>query len=100
MFYGSFWMQKTMVKFISNSDLRKGQFQVKLGQNRPNLKIQHFVTKKTCLSYPVLSQNSKNVIYFCACQLEMSKTAFQKSDAIAFTCFFLALQSQKIKILF
>ena len=50
---------------------RIGQLQVKLGQICSNFKIQNFLTK-LCLSCAVLSQDSKNVIYFHVWQLEMS----------------------------
>ena len=87
MFYGSFGTQNTMVAFIFRFDPRKGQYKVKLGQKMSNFQNQNFHLK-TCLSCPVLSQDSKNVIYFYVRQLEMSKIAFQKSDVINFTCFF------------
>ena len=81
-----------MVAFVSKFDPRKGQFQVKLGQIGSNFKIQNFLTK-TCLSYPVLHHDSKNVIHFYVRQLEMPKVAIQKSDVI--TDVFLPLHSQK-----
>ena len=48
----------------------KGQFKVKLGQIRSNFQIKKY---KTCISYPVLSQDSKDVIYFYVRQLECQK---------------------------
>ena len=60
---GSFAMQKTMDGLISKFDPRKGQFHVKFDQIWSDFKIQNFLTA-TCLSYPVSSQDSKNVIYF------------------------------------
>ena len=75
--YGSFGTQKTMVTFISEIDRRKGQFKVKLGQIRSNFKTQNFLTK-TCLSYPLLSQDSKNVTYFFLRQLQIQKQHFKK----------------------
>ena len=53
---------------------------------RSNFQNQNFHLK-TCLSCLVLSQDSKNVIFYVR-QLEMSKSAFQKSDVINFTWFF------------
>ena len=87
MFYGSFGTQNTMVAFIFGFDPRKGQYKVKLGQKRSNFQNQNFLLK-TNLSCPVLSQDSKNVIYFYVRQLEMPKIAFQKSDVITFIWFF------------
>ena len=92
MFYG------TIVTFIFKFDPRKGQLQVKLGQIRSNFKIQNFLFK-ICLSCAVLSEFSKNVIYFYVRQLKMPKTAFQKCDAITFTLFW-PLHSQKQRYCF
>ena len=49
---------------------------------------------KIYLSWAVLSQDSKNVIYFYIWQLGMPKIAFQKYDVITFTCFFAIAQSK------
>ena len=87
MFYRLFGTQNTMVAFISRFDPRKGQYKVKPGQTRSNLQNQNFLPK-SCLFYPVLSQDSKNVIYIYLRQLEMPKIEFQKSDVITFTRFF------------
>ena len=43
-------------------DLRKGQYKVKLGQKSSNFHNQN-CHLKTCLSCPVLSQDSRNVIF-------------------------------------
>ena len=43
----------------------------------PNFKIENFLTE-TYLSYKVLSQDSKNVIYFYLRQLQKPKIAFKK----------------------
>ena len=56
MFYGSFETQNLMVALMFKSDLRIGQFQVKLGQIRLNFKIQNFVTN-IFLSCAVLFQD-------------------------------------------
>ena len=69
-----------MVTFIFEFGQRKGQFQVKLGQIRPNLKIQNFLSK-TFLSCPVSSQGFKNVIYVYVRLLEAPKNAFQNVTA-------------------
>ena len=87
MFYGSFGTQNSMVAFVFKFDPMKGQLQVKLCQIRSNFKIQN-VFPQICLSYAVLSQDSKNVIYFYVRQLEMPKIAFQKCNVISFTWFF------------
>ena len=68
--------------------LRKGQSQVKLGQNVWNFRFQNFLTE-TCLSCPGLSQDSKNVIYFDVRQLEH---CISKSDVITSTCIFTIAQ--------
>ena len=81
------WDVKTIVTLISKFDPRKGQFQVILGKIRSNFKTKKFLTK-TCLSFPVLSQDSKNVIYFYVRQLEMPKIAFQGSDVITYLFFY------------
>ena len=77
MFYGSFGTQNSMVTPISKFDPMKGQCQVNLGQIRSNFQFQNLL-RKTCLSYPDLSQDSKNVIHFYVQQLEIPKIAFQK----------------------
>ena len=87
MFYGPFGTQSTMVTFIFRFHTRKGQYKVKLGQKRSNFQNQNFILKP-CLSCPVLSQDSKYVIYFYVRQLQIPKIAFQKSGVIAFTRFF------------
>ena len=92
MLYESFGTWKLMVAFIFKFGLRKGQCQAKLDQISSIFQMQHFLTK-TCLSCPVLSQDSKNV-YFHVRQIEMPKTAFQKSDVITFTQVFLPLHSK------
>ena len=97
MFYGSFGTQNTMVAFIFRFDPRKGQYKVKLGQKRSNFQNQNFHLK-TCLSCPVLSQDSKNVIYFYVRQLEMPKIAFQKVTSSPLPGF-LTIAQPKIKIL-
>ena len=75
-FYGSFGTQKSMVAFISKFDPRKGEFQVNKS-NKVKFQNQNFLTK-TCLSYPMLSQDSKNVIYFYLRQLEMPNMPLKK----------------------
>ena len=87
MFSGSFWTQNSMVTFIFKFDPRKGPLQVKLGQIWSNFKTQNFLTQ-VYLSCAVLSQNSKNVVYFYLRQLEMPKISFQGCDVITFTWFF------------
>ena len=94
--YGSFATQKTMLTLISKFDLRKCQFQVKLGQIWSDFKIQNSLTA-ACLCYPVSSQDSKNVIYFYVHQLEIPKKCISKSD-ITFTGF-LPIAQPHIKIL-
>ena len=47
------------------------------GQFRSNFKISNFLTKNM-LVWPVLSQDSKNIIYRHARQLEMLKVAFSE----------------------
>ena len=87
MFYGPlFGTQKSMAAFISKYDLRKDQFQIKLGQKGQISKFNIFLQKHAyhiqfCLRIP------KNVIYFYVRQLEMPKIAFQKSDVATFTFF-------------
>ena len=85
-----------MTFFFFKFDPRKGQIEVKLGQIRPNFKIEYFVPK-TCLSCVVLSQDSKNVNYFYVRQIKMSNIAFQKCDVITFPVF-LAIVQPKTKI--
>ena len=87
MFHGSFGTQNLTVTLIFEFDPRKGQLGVKIGQIGSNFKIQNFLTK-TCLSCGNLSQDSKNVIYFCVRQLEIPKSVFRKCDVSTFTCFF------------
>ena len=70
-----------MAKFIFKFNLRIGQCQVKLGEIKANFKNQNFLTE-VCLSCPVLSPYSKNVIYFDVRQLEMPKITFPKSVVI------------------
>ena len=64
--------------------LRKGQCQVKLGQNRPIFEIQNFHAE-TCLSCSIFPLNSINIICFYVRKLEMPKIAFQKGDVITLT---------------
>ena len=97
MFYGLSGTQKSIVTLISKFDPRKGQIQVKLGQIGSNFRIQSFLTK-TYLSYPVLSQDLKNVICFHVRQLEMPKIAFQKSDVTVFILFSFARPKIKISL--
>ena len=66
----------------------KGQRQAKLSQI---LKLKK--AYKTCLSYPDMSQEYKNVVCFHVMQTEMPKMRF-KNDFITFPCF-LSLHSQK-----
>ena len=70
------WKQKPIAIFLCKFDPRKGQFQINIGLIRSNFQIQNFLLK-TCLSYPLLSQDSRNVIYFYVRQLEMPKIAFK-----------------------
>ena len=78
MFYGSFGTQNLMVTFIFlKFDLRKGQSQFKLGQIRSKFQDQNFHSE-TCLSYPVLPKDSKNVIYFDVRQIKMQKKSLFK----------------------
>ena len=62
---------------------------------RELLAYKNFLTK-TYLSYSVLPQNSKNVIYVHVRQLEIPRIAFQKSDVINFTCFFFTIAQPNI----
>ena len=77
MFFGSFGTQNSMVTFISKFDQRKDQFQVKEGQIRSNVQIQNFLTE-TCLSCPVLSQNSNKYYLFLRTTIKIQKIAFKK----------------------
>ena len=56
-------------------------------QMKYNFKIQKFLSKPY-IACPVLSLNSKNVIYFDVRQLEMPKRAFPNSDVNSFVIFF------------
>ena len=85
-FYWSIGTQNLMATFIFKFGQKEGQFQVKLGQIRPNVKIPKFLSK-TCLSFPVSSRDSKNVIYVNVRHLKRPKTAFQKCDVISLICF-------------
>ena len=85
MFYGLFGTQNSMVTFGSKFDPRKGQCQVKIARISSSFQIHNFVIK-TCLSYPVLSQDSKYVIFY-ARQIEMPEIAFQKGGVITFAWF-------------
>ena len=76
-FYVSFGTQNTMVAFIFRFDSRNDQYKVKLSQKTSNFQDQKFLLK-TYVSCPVLSQNSKNVIYFYERQFKMSKIALKK----------------------
>ena len=77
MFYRSFGTQNSIVTFIFKFDQRKSQLQVKLGQIRSNFKIKNFLTK-IYLYCAVLSQDSKNAIYFYVRQLKMPKKNISK----------------------
>ena len=72
----SFGTQNPMVTFIFKFNPRKGQSHVKLDQICSYFRNQNFLTE-TWLSCPVLSQDSKNVIYFGLRQSEMPKIVFQ-----------------------
>ena len=93
-----FGAQNSMVTIIFEFGLRIGQCQVKLGQIRSNFQIQNFLAK-ICLNYPVLSRFFYGAIYFHVWKLKVPKIAFQKGNAITFTCFFFAIAQPKMKIL-
>ena len=73
--------------------LRSGQF-------RSNFKILSFLTKPY-LSLPVLSQDSKNVIYFHERQLEMPKVAFlEVTSSAPLPTWFLTVAQQNTEYCF
>ena len=74
-----------MVTLTYKVGKRKGQYQDKLSQIRPNFHIHNFHTK-ACLSCPVWSQDSKNVIY-CFDENQESQKCVSKSAVITFNCF-------------
>ena len=82
--YGSFVTQNTMVAFIFSFDPRKGQRKVKISQKRST--DQTFLLK-TCLYCPVLSQNSKNVIFYVR-QFKMPKIALKKVTSSTLPVFY------------
>ena len=86
MFYGSFGTQNSMVTFIFEFDPRKGHLQVKLGQIRSNFKNYNLLTK-ICLCCAVLSQHSKNIIFYVR-QIKMRKLHFKNVTSSPLPVFF------------
>ena len=76
MLYGPFGTQSSMVTFIFTSGLRTGQYQVKIGQVRPNYRIQNVVIK-TYLS-SLLSLDAKKSSIFMYENYEYQKLRFKK----------------------
>ena len=79
MFYGSFGTQNQMMAFVFKFGLRKGQCQVKIGQNRSNFQMHYFITK-TCLSCLVyyFSGFQRCYMFFAYDNYKCQKLRFQK----------------------
>ena len=96
MFCGSFETQNSMVTFIFKFRPRKGQFWVKLGQIRSDFKSQIFL-RKTCLSCPAWSLDSKNAI-LCT-TIRNAKECVSKMWRHHLYLPFLAIAQQQVKVL-
>ena len=87
MFQGSFGTQISMVMFIFNLVLRKGQCRVKLGRKRSNFQIHDFLSK-ICLSRPVLLRIPKMSNIFTHDNYKCKKLRLKVRSSHLHVCFY------------